>query len=388
LLQARHSEIERAVLARVRGISDPTMGEDPQYAAGLRTAVSAGLRYGIAGIEAGAGSLLPIPPDLGAQARSAARNGVSLDTVLRRYFAGYALLRDYVLQAVEDEEIESDGTELQCIWRLEAALFDRLLAAMAEAYADETQKRLRGADYRRTEQVRRLLAGELLDLSELRYDFDAWHLGVLASGPGAQVALRELCAALDRSLLSVRSEGETIWAWMGGRRRLSSREVLSLAVSTWPTGIILALGEPGAGIDGWRLTHRQAKAALPIAKQADPKLTRYTDVALLASAIRDDVLANSLIEAYLAPLGREPDGGEALRQTLHAYFESGRNISSAAAALGLSRPTVKSRLDTIEDRIGRSLDTCSGEMETALRLNALSGEAFATLDSKAFFPHC
>ena len=35
-----------------------------------------------------------------AQARSAARNGVSLDTVLRRYFAGYSLLGAEIAKAV------------------------------------------------------------------------------------------------------------------------------------------------------------------------------------------------------------------------------------------------------------------------------------------------
>ncbi len=372
-LRARQPEIERAVLTRVYGVSDPTFLEDPEYVAGLRAAVSAALNYGIAGIEAGTENPPPVPSDLGSQARFAARNGVPLDTVLRRYFAGYALFRDYVLEFVGDRT----GQGLQRVWRAEAVLFDRLIAEVAEAYAEESRERMRGADYRLAERVRRLLAGELLDLPELRYSLDSWHLGALAAGPGAQVAMRELCTALDRSLLSVRSQGETIWAWMGGRRRLSSRETLSLASTVWPAEIALAVGEPGAGVDGWRLTHRQAKAALPIAQKADRKLVRYADVALLASALRDDVLANSLEECYLAPLEREPDGGEVLRQTLGAYFEAGRNISSAAAALGVSRPTVRSRLRAVEERIGRSLDTCSGEMETALRLKTVGRGALA-----------
>src|SRR5665213_761206 len=57
-----------------------------------------------------------------------------------------------------------------------------------------------------------------------------------------------------------------------------------------------AVGEPGAGVDGWRLTHRQAQAALLVAlrRPGGPRLTRYVDVALLASALRDDVLTSSL----------------------------------------------------------------------------------------------
>lgn len=110
---------------------------------------------------------------------------------------------------------------------------------------------------------------------------------------------------------------------------------------------------------------------MPIALRQSPGLVRYTDVALLASALRDDTLAGSLEGLYLAPLAEERDGGAALRRTLRAYFMAGRNVSSAAAALGVSRQTVNSRLRAIEERIGRPLDACTAELETALRLRDL-----------------
>ena len=40
----------------------------------------------------------PVPVALLAQARLAARVGVSLDAVLRRYFAGYTLLGDFLIE--------------------------------------------------------------------------------------------------------------------------------------------------------------------------------------------------------------------------------------------------------------------------------------------------
>ncbi len=373
-LQERRAEIEAATLARVYAISDPTEVEDPAYVAGLRAAVSAGLDYGLAAIEAprARGPLpAPVPVELLVQARYAASSGVSLDTVLRRYFAGYTVLGDFIVAEAEQEG-EIAAPELQQALRGEAALFDRLVAAVAEEYSREAEGPARGAEQRRAARVRMLLGGELVDVAEFGYDFDAFHIGAIAAGPGAKVALRDLATTLDRRLLAVCAGEGVMWAWLGGRCKLASREVLRLASSRWPNDAALALGEPGQGIEGWRLSHRQAKAALPVALRGARSLVAYTDVALFAAALSDEVLATSLRDTYLVPLERERDGGATARETLHAYFAAGRNASSAAASLGVSRQTVSIRLRSAEGRIGRPLNRCAAELETALRLRELT----------------
>jgi hypothetical protein len=298
---------------------------------------------------------------------------VPLDTVLRRYFAGYTLLGDFVIRIAEEDDLPLGGGELRRLWRAEAALFDRLIAAISREYTAEAESRLRSTKQRRVEQVRRLLDGELLDPTELRYELDAWHLGAVARGPQATRALRALAARLERGLLLVCPDGETAWAWLGGRTRLSADEALECAGEDWPADATASFGEPGQGVEAWRLTHRQARAAHQVAVRGTAGLLRYTDVALLASALHDEVLVASLRDLYLAPLTRERDGGTALRETLRAYFAAERNATSAAAALGVSRPTVKRRLRTAEQRIGRSLESCGAELETVLRLQALGG---------------
>jgi sugar diacid utilization regulator len=135
--------------------------------------------------------------------------------------------------------------------------------------------------------------------------------------------------------------------------------------------VSLAIGEPARGINGWRRTHRQALAAMPVAQRGDRRIIRYADVALLASALQDDVLAASLQDLYLDPLTSEQDGGEALCQTLRAYFDAGRQVAATAASLRVSRQTVSARLRVAEDRIGLRLETCAAELETAFQLRDL-----------------
>jgi DNA-binding PucR family transcriptional regulator len=215
------------------------------------------------------------------------------------------------------------------------------------------------------------LAGQLFEANELEYDLNAWHIGAVANGPGAAALIRVLAARLDRRLLLVDAGGGTTWAWLGGRRKITSVEVERQAPLPWPAEVSLAVAEPEQGIAGWRLTHRQAQAASPVSLRPLPRLVRYADVALLATALHDEVLAGALRRLYLEPLALGRDGGEALRQTLRAYLAAGWNVSCAAAAIGVSRQTVNSRLRIIEERIGRSLNTCTAELDTALRLDDL-----------------
>jgi len=90
-----------------------------------------------------------------AQARLAARNGVSLDTVLRHYFAGYTLLGDFLTQEAGDGDLLR-GATFQDVMRAQAILFDRLVA---DEYRREEVGRLDSAEQRRTERIQRLLSG-------------------------------------------------------------------------------------------------------------------------------------------------------------------------------------------------------------------------------------
>ena len=370
-LRARRPELEQAVLTRVYSISDPTDVSDPTYAEGLRATVAAALDYGLDGLERGERSAPDVPPALLLQARLAARSGVSLDTVLRRYFAGYALLGDFLVEEDEEDGL-LDGNTLKSLLRTQAALFDRLLAAVSEEYARETDNRLGTSEERRAERVQRLLAGEALDTTDLDYDFDGHHIAAIASGPEAPEALRRLASSLDCRLLLVRRDEEAVWAWLGARRKLDPAEVERLASRGWSTQMPLAIGECSDGLAGWRLSHRQAAAALPVAQRGHQFVLRYAEVALLASILQDDLLATSLRRLYLEPLESERDGGEALRQTLRAYFAAQRNISSAASSLEVTRKTITARIHTVERLIDRPLERCGAELEVALRLDQLN----------------
>ncbi len=363
-LQARRPEIEQAILTRINAISDPTEVADPAYADGLRAAVSAAIDYGFAALGAAADDAAPVPVLLLAQSRLAARNRVSLDVVLRRYSSGQSLIGDYLVQ--EAGRAGFGAAELEPLLRSLSVRFERLLAAVGEEYAREADSRTSSSRQRAAELVKRLLAGGLPNTAETAYEFDASHLGVVLAGPGAAEAVRELATAHNRRLLLVQPGEDVFWAWLGGRRRLDPAVLLE---STLPGDLVLAVGEPGEGIAGWRLSHRQAAAAMPIALRGPDPVVRYADAALLASILQDDLLATSLRQLYLEPLRRGRGGGEVLLRTLRAYLVADGNVSSTAIDLGVDRKTVSTRLQSIERRLGRPLSACLSELHMALRLD-------------------
>jgi PucR-like helix-turn-helix protein/diguanylate cyclase with GGDEF domain len=365
-------EIERAVRARSETLLASIRSLDPEYMDAQRAAVGAAIDYGIEAIEFGEARCREVPAIFHAQARLTARSAISLDMMMRRYFAGYVLLGDFLMR--EADQCSLNGAALQCIMRDTAAVFDRLISTIAEEYQREARGLPTTSEQRKAARVRALLSGELLDAADIDYDFDGWHLGAVAAGESVFEALAELAQSLDRRLLHVPSDG-VVWAWFGGRRPLEPETLEAVLTSVWPRQLSLALGDSACGLAGWRLTHRQAQAVLRVAKRTSTGWIQYADAALLASVLQDDLLIGSLQERYLTPLASERDGGATLRETLRAFFASDRNVSSAAARLGVNRHTVTNRLRIIEEKVGRSLTSSGAEFEAALRLHDLDEAA-------------
>jgi hypothetical protein len=367
-LRERLTEIEDAVFARVRTLTETDGEEDPEYVAGLRATVGEAIDYALAHIEKGEEWTGPVPSTAAAQARRAARGGVRLDTVLRRYAAGDRLLGDFIM----DEADRFPSQALRKVLRTHGPQVDRLMAAVATEYMDEVSRMKRSPSQRLAARVQRLVAGESpADIGGLEYSFDAWHLGMVVKGAKAEACVRTLAAALYSQVLVVPRGDEIVWGWLGTRQPLAVPDMERLLSSGAAGDAELAVGEPRSGLDGWRLTHREAQAAQEVMLRKPQRLTRARDVILLAAVLRDEAMARSLFETYLAPLEGHGDSGAVLRETLRAYFSAGLNAATAAAALAVDRHTVQRRLRKVEEVLGRLLPDCHAELVVALSLDEL-----------------
>lgn len=369
-LRARSAEIEAAILARVQRLAEPGETDDPDYRAGLRATVAEGFDYAMLGIGRGEDWDGPIPAASASQARRSARYGIGLDTVLRRYAAGDRVIGEFLLAEAADLPPEAAREVL----RTQGPQVDRLMAAVAAEYMDELETQRRSPTQRRAERVQALLAGSSTDTRGLEYELDSWHLALIVTGPRPDVAARTLAAGLGRQPLVVPRGDEIAWAWLGGGKLVVDdvEQYLSAGVLG---DVSLAVGEARHGIDGWRLTHYEAKAAQQVRLRRPRPLTRASEVVLLAAVLRDELLARSLRDTYLAPFEELGDTGAVLRETLRAYFEAGFNAATAAAALQVDRHTVQRRLRKVEESLGRLLHSCHAELAVALLMEELEEDS-------------
>ena len=141
-LRAREHEIGDAIFAHVLdAVSDPGAATDAEYAEGLRVAVLSNVAYAISSIEGLHPSSRSVPAAAVAQARRAARAGVRLPTVLRRYVLGHALLGEYitvtVAQQLDPAELPIQAVVVGHMLRGSTSLLDRLIVPVTTAYEDE-----------------------------------------------------------------------------------------------------------------------------------------------------------------------------------------------------------------------------------------------------------
>jgi len=374
-LRNRFSEVESAALAAVRSVFEHGENPDPDFLRGQRAALAEAIEHGLAGIELGEDWSRPSLPRVTAQARRAARNGVKLDTVLRRYAAGDRLMGEFIL----NEASHFPAYALRQILSELGPRVDSLMAAVSAEYMRELERSRRSPAVRVAERVEQLLAeDDAVEADGLDYVFDAWHVGVIVKGVKCDAAVRAMASGLDRTVLSVPRDEGVVWAWMGGYRPLAVADIERFLSSDVLEDVSLAVGEPRRGIDGWRLTHHEAQAAYRVMLHRPQRLTCSSNVVLLAAVLSDQALSESLRETYLRPLD-DQDSRMTLCRTLGTYLATEFNAASTSAILGIDRSTVQRHLRRIEERLGRNLHTCHAELKVALEFRELVEQPGASI---------
>lgn len=373
-LRTRAQEIEDTVLTCVNGVTAPQGSESSDYKLGTREVVAAMIDHCLEGLAREAEWFGPLPAVVSQQAARAARGGVGVDTLVRRIFAGHALLQDILLEEAERVGLVGYPTVTTALRAAIERLFELFTAAVTVEYDRERNRLAQSQEQRRLELARRMLAGEEVDTGDLHYQFqdDMWHVAVIAVGDNAGPRVGAVAARLGLQLLIVSREPDVVWAWLGARRELPMVEIEGLLLSDESRGVRFAIGIPKQGLVGWRETHELAEAAsLVLAKRTD-RLIRCSDTLLEAALLARPALAKSLVQSYLVPLNSLRIGGETARMTLRAYLDCERSVSSAANKLGVSRPALEKRLAQIDATLAKRVAKCTAEIELALRVEALT----------------
>jgi hypothetical protein len=139
-LYLRRFELEAAICARVReSVTDPATDGDIELVVGLEAAVDAFVEDSLTSIERNEPWSGSLPADTLEQARRAARMDVSLSVVLRRYLVGNALLREFVLEEVEQFPSGQQIALLLQVSEVQHSLLADVVGSIAEEYSLECE---------------------------------------------------------------------------------------------------------------------------------------------------------------------------------------------------------------------------------------------------------
>lgn len=319
------------------------------------------------------------------ETRTVAQWGISLEALIQTFRSGHSVVWDHTMEV--GEICIPDPAERSQILRLCSrylfAYFDQMISLVTEVYENERMALFHESDRRRRQMVRDLLDGMPVDHSKLQYQVGGVHMAAISTREGAERVLRQLAARCSLSCLTVPGPSQSVWAWFGGKRLLDPA-IQSELVAAVPGDAFVAFGDVAEGIDGFRVSHREAREAYRIGRQLASGTLRYGEVALLSLLSRDEMLAREFVQRELGSLADHDPRTVELRQTVRAYFDVGHNASAAAQQLSLNDRTVGYRLRTVEDRLGRSLLSRRDELSVALRLFEMyertSGSTDAEID--------
>jgi hypothetical protein len=237
---------------------------------------------------------------------------------------------------------------------------------MVRAYEQERESLFRDRERRKSDLVRDVLDGMPVDTSRVTYNLRGEQLAVIGWGVAPHETVQSWAESLGCTVLSVPGTGDAVFAWLEGPpERLA--EVVTKSF-TPPAETYLALGAPAPGVEGFRMSHRQALEAYRVARIQPRAVTTYRDVALEALVVREPQAARDFVAYELGTIAGKDHRDSVLRETLRAYFQTGQNASSAAHMLDVHERTVAYRLRSVEDRIGASVGSRRDELSVALKL--------------------
>jgi DNA-binding PucR family transcriptional regulator len=144
---------------------------------------------------------------------------------------------------------------------------------------------------------------------------------------------------------------------------------LAKALETEAPTLRIALGEPAAGLAGFRASHEEARRARAVTETSgeDPPLvTSYTTVGLTALLAQNVDALRTWVGRTLGELARDDPASARMRETVRIFLETGGSFTDAAARLHLHKNTVHYRVRKAEEVRGRPLRENRVDVEVAL----------------------
>jgi DNA-binding PucR family transcriptional regulator len=369
-------------------IESPAFGQDAELEREMHAAIRANIEHVYERVMLGAEDALVAPPNALRFAASVLHRGIDTGDLIQAYRVGQNMAWSWwmvrLADHVEDRELLIEALEVSS-----ARMFtyvDAVLDEQAHLWEEERRRWLGRAVALRAEVARRVLRGEPLAVEEVAHALDyhidrpllaaiLWEDGAPAGVESAMDRLEGLADAMalavgaERALL-VPAGSATLWAWFAGESSPSVDLLAGVAAECLREGQGIALGLPGAGLEGFRSSHRQARRARRLAELARTPagLIRFDEVETLCLMNEDPELVGDYVRRKLGGLTSGDPITERVRETVLVWLQEGGNTRRAAERLDTHKNTVHYRVQRAEEVLGHPLTEDRLGLELALTL--------------------
>jgi len=329
-------------------------------------------------------------------ARRLAQRDMPLHALVRAYRVGHGRFLRWCLDEVA-RQLPDGPAATAVIGRMLDLSFryiDRVSERMIIAYQQERDRWLLTQTAARAARVRTLLAEDRTDVDAAErtvgYPLRQHHLGLVSwipeptHGGEGLARLDRLSLGLAEALgsrgrpLFVPCDESVAWSWLPrGSHAEVAYDLLRKTVEDHDPSARIAVGEPAAGVTGFRQTHRQALRAQDVANVARPqaRATTFAEVGPVALLLPDLDATRGWVWQILGRLADDDEPRRRLRETLRVFLTTGNSFATTAERLVLHRNTVQYRVRKAEEAIGHPIQDQRADLELALRVCQILGSA-------------
>jgi len=384
--RASHPEEIRTVTEHLDALilqQVPQVAADPALVAQLHASTAAHLRVFLGELLGGEPTLV-LPAQVVDLAVALARRQIDLGVLLKVYRVAHQTVWDYSKGLIAELADAPRAAALTILWEHGAARIDNSIEQLITVYTTERDAAMEGMVARRMATIQAVLAQESASADvvsrDIGYQVRGTHVGLVLWAHGdptdetpakidayARQISDRLC--VDRPLVVSASRTE-LWAWLavptGFDPGALRQAMLPLAVDRQ---LRVTAGSPASGLNGFRRTHRQARAAqnLVIDARSAATFTDYADVELVSFLAADKENAEALVNRELGALRGRDAASCRIRETLACYVAHGGNVEATAAALTVHKNTVRYRLAQAEQALAHPLTERRTDLDVALR---------------------
>ncbi|MFV2197962.1 PucR family transcriptional regulator [Nocardiopsis sp. LOL_012] len=384
VLAPRQEWVDQIVAASLRGERMRPITEDPVLAEGVRRTNRSNLLHWAAANVREPGCRVPanLAPETVEAARDLVRRGLDQNAL-----GGYRTAQGVVWRRWTEIcfGLTSDPDELRELLDVSAlsisTFIDDTVAAISARMESERAELTRGTHAERRETVALLLEGAPIGRARaearLGYRLTGPHTAAIVWGGSATAPERlgEVAEALANATgaagrLTVVAGAASLWMWLPVATVPETGPLAERLADR--TGVRVALGRPGPGVDGFRRSHLDAAATQRMLARSPRRIARYEDVQLAALLTADTAQAEEFVADTLGDLvTADPQ----VREAVEVYVRERCSTTAAARRLYTHRNTVLRRLARADELLPRPLADNVVAVAAALEVLRWRGEA-------------